>query len=313
MNSTKVLQRKKKDSFFKSLKKYPELWILTALFVAWWVIFYLIPMYGIAYGFFDYFPGKSLFNSKFIGLKHFVDFVKNQDFGNIVRNTLVIGGLNMSIGFVAPIILSLLLDELYPGKFKKFTQTVSYLPYFVSWVVVASLATSMLNSDGVINSILLSIGAIDKPVKFLTEGKYFWGIITALNIWKSVGWNTILYMSAIAGIDQTLYEAGAVDGLNRWGMVKHITIPSIMPTIMLLFILGLGNMINLGYEANLLLGQSTTRAYWETIDTYTYRYGIQMGRYSFAIAVGVLKSVISIVLIFLSNKVVRKMTDYSIL
>ena len=297
----------------RGLGKEKELWFWTILCLVWWVIFFIIPIYGVSYSFFNYTPGRALTWDRFVGLKNFISFFQSRDAWKIIRNTLVISGLNMTIGFIAPIFLALQLDEVRQGLFKRSVQTISYMPYFVSWVVVASLATALLNSDGVVNEVLQKLGLTDRAVPFLTEGKYFWGLVTCLNIWKTVGWSTILYMSAITGIDQNLYEAGAVDGINRWGMVRYITLPSIMPTIVLLFILNIGNFLNLGYEQNLLLGQSTTRAYWEIIDTYVYRYGIQLGRYSFSIAIGLMKSVIGIALVFISNGIARKYTDYSIM
>lgn len=290
-----------------------ECWFWTVLFIAWWVLFFAIPIYGIIYAFFDYVPGRALTADRFVGFKHFVAFFQSRDALNILRNTVVISSLNMTIGFIAPVILALLLDELAQGPFKKVVQTISYLPYFVSWVVVASLVIALLNSDGVVNEVLMKLGLTSKPVQFLTNGKNFWGLITTVSIWKGLGWNTILYMSAISGIDQNMYEAGAVDGITRWGMVRYITIPSIMPTIIMLFILNIGNFLNLGYEQNLLLGQPTTRAYWETIDTYVYRYGIQKGRYSFSIAISLMKSLIGIALVFASNRIAKKYTEYSIM
>ena len=297
----------------RGLGREKELWFWTILCLVWWVIFFIIPIYGVSYSFFNYTPGRALTWDRFVGLKNFISFFQSRDAWKIIRNTLVISGLNMTIGFIAPIFLALQLDEVRQGLFKRTVQTISYMPYFVSWVVVASLATALLNSDGVVNEVLQKLGFTDRAVPFLTEGKYFWGLVTILNIWKNVGWSTILYMSAITGIDQNLYEAGAVDGINRWGMVRYITIPSIMPTIILLFILNIGNFLNLGYEQNLLLGQSTTRAYWEIIDTYVYRYGIQLGRYSFSIAIGLMKSVIGIALVFISNGIAKKYSDYSIM
>lgn len=299
--------------FWRRVKKEKELWGWTGFFMLWWVIFFLVPVFGIAYSFFNYTPGVTLSWDRFVGLKNYIQFFKTRDAGQIIRNTVVISGLNMTIGFVAPIILALLLDELKVGIFKKTVQTISYLPYFVSWVVVASIVITMLNSDGIVNEVIVKLGLSERPITFLTTGKYFWGLITTVTIWKSLGWNTILYMSAIAGIDQTLYEAAAVDGCSRWKMVKHIKIPGILPTIILLFILNIGNFLNLGYEQNLLLGQSTTRDYWEIIDTYVYRYGIQLGRYSFSIAVGVMKSIIGLFLIFISNHTAKKYSGYAVL
>lgn len=302
-----------KPSWRKRLAREKELWFWTLLFIVWWAIFFLMPIYGIGYAFFDYKPGRTLTMDDFVGLKHFASFFKSRDAMKIIRNTLVLSGLRMTVGFIMPVILALMLDELRQGPFKKIVQTISYLPYFVSWVVVASLATSLLNSDGVVNEVLQKLGLTSSPIPFLTDGKYFWGLRTFLDIWKGIGWDTILYMSAIAGIDQALYEAGAVDGITRWGSVKYITLPSIMPTIVLLFILGIGNFLNLGYEQNLLLGQATTRDYWEIIDTYVYRYGIQKGRYSFSIAISLMKSVIGLVLVFCANKVAKKHTDYAVM
>ncbi len=290
-----------------------ELWIWTVIFLLWWAVFFLAPIYGIIYSFFDYTPGRTLTMDKFVGLKHFASFFTSKDAIKIIRNTLVISGLNLTIGHLAPIVLALQLDELRQGIFKKTVQTISYLPYFVSWVVVASLVITLLNSEGVVNEVLMKLGITSSPIPFLTEGKYFWALITCVNIWKNIGWNTILYMSAIAGIDQSLYEAGAVDGITRWGMVRYITIPCILPTIVMLFILSIGNLLNLGYEQNLLLGQATTRSYWEIIDTYVYRYGIQKGRYSFSIAIGLMKSVIGLILVFISNSIARRYTEYSIM
>lgn len=310
------MQREKSQKFAlwrRQLGREKELWFWTLLFLVWWVFFFLIPLYGIVYAFFDYTPGRALTLDRFVGLKNFISFFQTRDAWMIIRNTLVISTLNMTIGFIAPIILALQLDELRQGLFKRATQTISYLPYFVSWVVVASIVTTLLNSDGVVNEVLMNLGFIDKPIAFLTTGKYFYALITCVTIWKSLGWSTILYMSAIAGIDQSLYEAGAVDGITRWGMVRYITIPCIMPTIVLLFILNIGNFLNLGYEQNLLLGQSTTQEYWEIIDTYVYRYGIQMGRYSFSIAIGLMKSVIGLILVFVSNAIAKKYTEYSIM
>lgn len=302
-----------KPSWRKRLASEKELWFWTLLFIAWWAVFFLMPIYGISYAFFDYKPGRTLTMDDFVGFKHFAAFFQSRDAMKIIRNTLVLSGLRMTVGFIMPIILALMLDELRQGPFKKVVQTISYLPYFVSWVVVASLAISLLNSDGVVNEVLQKLGLTSSPIPFLTEGKYFWGLRTFLDIWKGIGWDTILYMSAIAGIDQALYEAGAVDGITRWGSVKYITLPSIMPTIVLLFILGIGNFLNLGYEQNLLLGQATTRDYWEIIDTYVYRYGIQKGRYSFSIAISLMKSVIGLALVFFANKVAKKHTDYAVM
>lgn len=313
LTSAASVDTKHKKSILARLNKEKELWFLSAIAIVWLIIFAYVPMYGLIYSFYKYVPGKKLADCKFVGLDNFEAFFRLPDAGMVIRNTLVISGLGLTIGFVAPIILALLFDELKNVAFKRVAQTVSYLPYFVSWVVVASIITSVAGNEGSLNEALMAFGFIEKPIDFLGEGKYFWALITIANIWKGIGWSTILYMSAIAGIDQELYQAGAVDGLGRFGMVWHITLPGILPTIVLLFVLGCGNILSAGFEQQLLLGRPTTREYYEVIDTYVYRYGIQLGRYSFATAVGFMKSIIGLVLVFITNGLSKKLTDMSIL
>ncbi len=296
----------------RQFSKEGELWVIAIIALVWAALFCFYPMYGIIYGFFDYYPGMTLAESDFVGFKFLFDFIKLPDFPSIMRNTLVVSLLNMTVGFVAPIILALLFNELHNRFFKRVIQTISYLPYFVSWVVVASLLMSMLGNDGILNNLLLRQGIIDKPIGFLTDGEKFWGLLVGSNIWKSIGYGSIIYISAIAGIDQEIYQAGAVDGLGRWGMVRHITIPSIMPTVILLFILGLGNILSAGFEQQLLLASPTTKEYAEVIDTYVYRYGIQLGNYSLATMVGFVKSIIGIVIVVMANLILKKTTKSSI-
>lgn len=297
----------------KQFYREKELWFIASFAIVWVLIFAYYPMYGIIYGFYNYVPGKRLSDCEFVGLKYIIEFFNLPDVWLIIRNTLVISSLGMTLGFVAPIILALLFNELHNLKFKKIVQTVSYLPNFVSWVVVASIMFSILGNEGMLNNMLLSLGIIDRPITILGEGKYFWALLTGANIWKGVGWSSIIYVSAIAGIDQELYQAGAVDGLGRLGMAWHITLPGIRSTIVLLFILGLGGILNAGFEQQLLLGTPQTREYHEVIDTYVYRYGIQLGRYSFATAVGLMKSFIGLALVLITNKVSKKVTDMSII
>lgn len=297
----------------KRLYRERELWFINSFALAWVIIFAYVPMYGIIYSFFDYFPGKKLSESEFVGLKYYIEFFTLPDAWIIIRNTLVISGLGLTIGFVAPILLALLINEIKSFKFKKFIQTISYLPHFVSWIVVASIIFTMLGSEGIVNDVLMKAGLINQPLSILGEGKYFWGLLTASNIWKGIGWASIIYIAAIAGIDQELYQAGAVDGLGRFGMAWHITLPGIRPTIILLFILGIGSLLNAGFEQQLLLGTPMTREYHEVIDTYVYRYGIQLGRYSFATAVGFMSAIIGLALVLITNKLSKKLTDYSII
>lgn len=302
-----MIEDLKKDFF-----REKQLWIISALALIFIFIFYIVPMLGNYMAFIDYKPRKSFFEADFVGLKHLRKFFSLPDVWNVIRNTLVMGGLNITIGFAAPIILALMLNELRVKSLKRVVQTVSYLPHFVSWVVVASITMSLFSTEGVVNELLIKMGVLDQPFGFVTNGSTYWLFITVLNLWKTVGWSSIIYMSAIAGVDQELYEAGAVDGLGRFGMVKHITIPGISSTIIMLFILGAGGIINGGFEQHLLLGTATTREFYETIDTYVYRYGLEMGQYSFATAVSLLKGIISIVLVLLTNWLSGKWSDNSV-
>ena len=312
-SAVKVDYRQKLAKLGRRVYKERELWFLSSFAIVWVVIFAYYPMYGLIYAFFDFFPGRTLAESRFVGFEHFIQFFNLPDMLQILRNTLAISTLGLTVGFVAPIILALLFNELSNSLFKRFVQSVSYLPHFISWVVVASIIFSMLGSEGVVNEVLIRMGMIERPIGFLTEGENFWALITGANIWKGVGWGTILYMSAMAGIDPELYQAGAVDGLGRFGMAWHITLPGIRPTILLLFILGAGGLLSAGFEQQLLLGNPLTREYHEVVDTYVFRYGVQLGRFSFATAVGLLRSVLGLMLVLITNALSKRLTDVSII
>lgn len=313
INNTYTTKKKNKlYRFFKIFKKDYQLWLISIPLIIWVLVFSYYPMYGVLMSFVNYIPGKAITDCEFVGLMHFKQFITSPEFSMVMRNTIAISGLNIIIGFPAPIILALLFNELKNLRFKKFIQTTSYLPHFISWVVTASIAFTIIGNEGLLNDILLSLGFIDKPISFLGTGKYFWGVITGLNIWKGVGWSSIIYLSAIAGVDKELYQAGAVDGLGRFGMIWHITLPGIRTTIILLLILGMGSLLNAGFEQQLLIGNPQTRQYYEVLDTYAYKYGIQLGNYSFATAIGLMKSVIGVTLVFTVNKIAKKYSDTSI-
>jgi putative aldouronate transport system permease protein len=302
-----------KSKFLRRLKRERTLWFISGIALLWLFIFAYVPMIGILTAFVNYIPGRALSDLSFVGLRYFREFIELPDFMRILRNTLVISGLSMSIGFISPILFALLLTELTNLKFKKVVQTISYLPYFVSMVVVASILHTLLGANGLVNEVLLRFGLIDGIIPFLNSPNMFWGVMITTNIWKGVGWSAIIYLSAISGVDQELYQAAAVDGCGRLRRVWHITLPGIRPTVILLFILGIGNILNTGFEYQLLVGTPLTRDVHEVVDTYVYRYGIQLGRYSFATAVGLMKSIIGFTLVILTNKISKKLTDISIL
>lgn len=297
----------------RTFKKEKQIWLLSIPLVAWVATFAYYPMYGIIIAFLKYIPGKPFLSCDWAGLTYFKQFFNSPDIGIVLRNTLAVSGLDLLFGFPAPIILAILLNELVFNRFKRFAQTVSYMPHFVSWVVVSSILFTLLGTDGVVNEIAVKLGLASHPIGFLSTGKYFWWLITFSNIWKGIGWGSIIYLSAIAGIDGELYQAGAVDGLDRFGMIWHITLPGIKPTIILLLILQIGGILNAGFEQQLLLGNSQTRDYYEVIDTYAYKYGIQLGRYSYGAAIGLMKSVIGLGLVFMTNWISKKAVDVSIL
>ena len=297
----------------KTFLKDKQVWLLATPAIIWIIVFAYYPMYGLLMSFVHFTPGKEIYQSTWAGLFYFKQFFESPDFGQILRNTLVISGLNIVMGFPAPIILALMMSEVRSIWFKKTVQTISYLPYFISWVVAASLIFTFLKSDGMLSVFLLKIGFIDKPISFLSEGKYFWGILTIANIWKNVGWSSIIYLSAMAGVSSQLYDAAEVDGCGRIKKIWHVTLPGIRSTIILLLILSIGSIMNAGFEQQLLIGAPQTRDYWDVIDTYAYRYGIQMGRYSYATAVGLFKSTISLSLVFFANWLSKKKFEISII
>jgi putative aldouronate transport system permease protein len=269
-----------------------ELWLISIPMLVWVAIFCYYPIYGLIVAFYNYVPGRPILQNKWVGLQYFREFFTNPEFGMIMRNTLVISGLGILFGFPAPIVLAILVNELGNSRFKKITQTVSYIPHFVSWVVAASIIFTILGSEGLLNDLFLELGLIDHAVPFLARGEYF---------------------CAIAGIDPELYQAGAVDGLGRFGMVRHITIPGIRTTVIVLFILGMGDILNAGFEQQLLIGNAQTRTFYEVIDTYAYRYGIQLGRYSVGTAIGFMKSVVGLGLVLAANRLAKRVADISII
>ncbi|MDK8189903.1 ABC transporter permease subunit [Paenibacillus sp. UMB7766-LJ446] len=296
----------------RRLWKERQIWIIAIPMLVWVLVFCYYPLYGLIIAFQNYVPGHSLLSGPWVGLDNFIRFFHVPEFKHIIRNTVAISLLTMLLSLPAPIILAVLFNEVKSKLFKRSIQTLSYIPYFISWVVVASIINTILGSDGIVNDILLRLGLIDRAILFMGEGKYFWGILASANLWKEVGFSTIIYLSAIAGIDGEQYEAGRVDGLGRFGLIWHITLPSIRTTIVLLWILGLGNILNAGFEQQLLLGTPMTQDYYEVIDTYVYRYGVQLGNYSFGTAVGLMKAIIGIVLVVTVNKISKKTLDTSI-
>jgi len=302
----------RRRNLIHSFKTQWEMWLLSIPIIAWVALFCYYPMYGLSMAFVKYVPGMEIWECEWVGLKYFEQFLTNRVFVRLLRNTLVMSTLGITVGFVAPIIFAFSLNEVGNLRAKKFIQTASYLPHFISWVVAGAMFKSLLNSDGIVSDMLVRLGVFDKATNLLNNGEWYWAIYTLLNIWKGLGWMAIIYLSAMSGVDEELYQAGAIDGLGRWGMARHITLPSIMPTVVILWIIGIGGILNAGFDQHLIIGNPLTQKYWDVLDTYTYRYGVQEGFYSMATSVTLMKSVVGFALVLITNTISRRVSDIAL-
>lgn len=309
----KMPYKRKKDNFLTRYFKQFELQMLVIPGLLLVLVFQYIPMYGLVMAFQDFNIFEGIMKSEFVGFKHFIRFFQDPRFFEVIRNTIVLSSLKIAIGFPAPIILALMLNEVRHMMFKRTVQTITYLPHFLSWVIVAGFATSILATDsGSLNILLQKLHIIKEPIAFFSIPEYFWGIIVGTNLWKSIGFNSIVYIAAISGINPQLYEAAAIDGASKFRQMYLITIPVIMPIIVIFLILDMGNLLNAGFEDLLLLGNNPVlRQVSDVIDTYVYRVGISNGLYSYATAIGLFKAVISVTLLTVANQIARR-TDNSL-
>ncbi|WP_235074872.1 ABC transporter permease [Paenibacillus alvei] len=283
-----------------------QLMVLPALALVF--IFSYIPMYGVLIAFQDYKMGSNLLNNDWVGLKHFIAFFNSPEFYPVMRNTIVISFLKFIFGFPAPILLALMLNEVRKMFFKRIVQTVTYLPHFLSWVVIGSMVTSLLSVDnGSVNMLLEKLRIIDEPINFLSMTEYFWTILVTTNVWKEIGFASIVYLAAIAGIDPHLYEAASIDGASRFKQMWLITLPCIMPVVIIFMILAIGNLLNAGFEDILILASNPAlREVSDSLDVYVVRVGIDNYRYSYATAIGLFKAVVSVTLLTLANFIARR-------
>lgn len=303
-------QKKKKNGFLRAVEQW-DLQVLVIPGILLLFVFSYIPIYGLVMAFQEYkigdFPGQS----DWVGLKQFISLVTDSAIPLVLRNTLVISLLKLTIGFVCPIIFAVMLNELKNQGVKKTIQTVSYLPHFISWTVCALLMFDFLSTDGgAVNEMLMGAGLIDKPIGFFQDGKYFWGLALVTDTWKELGWNSIIYISAIAGVDAEMYEAADIDGATRAQKMWHITIKAIKPTIILLFIMNVGGILNANFDQIMMLTKQMTNGalkdYADVIDTYIFRMGISLGRVSYGTAAGLLKSLINFILLLAANSIADK-------
>ncbi len=286
------------------------IYIMALPVVAYYIIFHYAPMYGAIIAFKEFNPALGIMGSPWVGFKHFKSFFEGVYFWRLVRNTLLISVYSLIWGFPAPIILALLLNEVKNKYFKRTVQTVSYLPHFISLVVVCGIIKDFTSTDGVINDIIEFLGG--ERTNFLMIPEWFRPIYVGSGIWQEVGWGSIIYLAAITNIDPQLYEAATIDGASRWKQTWHITLPGIVPTIVILLILRLGGLMSVGFEKIILLYNSATMETADVISSYVYRRGLLDFDYSFSAAVGLFNSVINLILITSANRLSRKVSETSL-
>lgn len=295
-----------KTALLRKIKKHSAVYMLFLPTLLFYLIYKYVPMFGNIMAFQDFSVAKGVTGSEFIGIKHFADFFSNYKFEELLRNTLTISGLTLLIGFPLPIIFALLLNETKNLRFKKSVQTITYMPHFISSVVIVSILNVFVSSDGVINEILVMCG--QEPVQFMITPKYFPWIYVFTTIWQQLGWDSIIYISAIAGVDQELYEAARVDGANRFQLVKHVTLPGITSTIVVLLILKVGQLLTVGYEKIILMYNPAIYETADVISTYVYRKGLLETNYGYSTAVSMFNSVCNFVLLLSANFVSKRMS-----
>lgn len=297
---------------YRGMIRNRSLYMMLIPVVLYFIIFHYKPMYGAIIAFKDFKPFLGIGDSPWVGFKHFEQFFESYYFLRILRNTLVISLYQLIFGFPAAIILALLLNELKNQIFKRFVQSVSYLPHFISLVVVCGMLIDFLQPDGIINRFLMAIGAIGAPINFMILPEWFRVIFVGSGIWQSVGWSSIIFLAALSGINPSLYEAAAVDGAGRWRQMLSITLPGIMPTIIILLIINIGNFMVVGFDKIILLYNSATYETADVIGSFVFRRGITEANYSFTAAVGLFNSVINFTLLVLVNQLAKKKADSSL-
>jgi len=293
-----------------NIKQHPWFYVMIIPAIAYFIVFHYAPMYGVIIAFQDYKPFKGISGSAWVGFKHFTDFITGPFFWRLLRNTLSINLGMLIFGFPLPILFALLLNEVRSVGFKRVVQTITYMPHFVSSVVVCGLMIIFCRSDGILTYVLKFLGFPESNL--LTYKQYFQGLYIGMNIWQELGWDSIIYFAALTSIDVSLYEAARVDGAGRWRQMWHITLPGIAPTVVILLILRIGNLMSLGWDRIYLLYNDMVMETADVISTYVYRTGMLQVQYSYATAVGLMNSIVNIILLFSANYISRKVTDSSL-
>jgi len=290
----------------KIRKQHIMLWMSVPIMLHL-ALFQFVPLWGWLMAFKDYRVGQSLWGTEWVGFHHFRILFENPEFLRDLRNNFMMNSMGIVFGTVCSVALAIVLSDMKSRGFVRTIQTLTYLPHFVSMVVVANIAFTLLSPDsGLINELLIRLSIIDESIFFMAKGEWFWVIHTLIITWKGFGWGAIIYLAAISGIDPGLYDAATVDGAGRWKRIQYIIIPSIMPTIILLSILAIGNLVTSGFESQFLLGNPLTQEYSEVLTILALRYGINEGNFAFGTAVGIFNSVVSVTLLLIVNAIAKR-------
>ncbi len=309
---SKSVTRKKPNRTLVIMWNYKWIYLMLLPVMAYYIIFKYIPMYGVTIAFKDYNVFKGVLDSPWCGLEVFEKILKNKNFWEAIKNTLLLNVLTLLVSFPLTIIVSLMLNEVMSSKFKKITQSVLYLPHFISWVVVAGIATNLFSMQGgTVNHILNTLGIDSVP--FLSNNAWWVFTYVICNVWKEIGWGTIIYLAALTGVDESLYEAAYLDGATKFQRLIYITLPSIKSVIVTMLILQISKMMTIGLDAPLLLGNKKVMGVSEVISTYTYRLGIERAKYSDSTAIGLFQSVINIIILFAADKFAKAIGEDGII
>lgn len=302
---------RKRTGFLRHVRLHPSLYALLIPGLVYYVLFHYIPMVGVTIAFKDYNIFGGMFRSEWVGLRHFRELFASEAFHTVFRNSIVISAYKIVFNFPIPIVLAILLNEIRFMAFKRTVQTVIYLPYFLSWVVIAGLVINFLSpSTGVVNLLIQSFGG--EPVNFLAEPAYFRIILVLSDLWHGMGWNTIIFLAALTGVDPQLYEAARMDGAGRFQQIRHVTLPGIRSTIVVLLLMKIGHIMDNGFEQIFLLSNPMVYEVGDVFETFVYRMGLVETRYDFSTAVGLFKSTVGLILLLLANTLARRLGERGI-
>ncbi len=293
----------------KEIKRQWFLMVVAAFVVIYGIIFYYWPLTGWIMAFEQYKPKTGLLHSKFVGLDKFRFLFEDDVFIKTIRNTFAMGVINLVSTTIMAVLFAIILNEVRRAWIKKPIQTISYLPHFLSWIVVTSILHVSLSPTGIINDLLLRFGFIKQAINFFAFPKYFWPIVAFANCWKETGWNAIIYLAAITAIDPALYEAASIDGADRLQKIRYITFPGIKPTFLILLLMNVGNVLNAGFEVQYLLGNGLVQSVSQTIDIYVLKWGISQNDFSLGTAAGLFKSAVSIAIIVIANSFAKRYSE----